>query len=51
LRALLCVHLLPFGLLAAQEGDVDRFSGSLKIVRVNDVELHYVEKGGGVGDL
>ena len=46
--ALLCAHLLPFGLLAAQEGDVDRFSGSLKIVRVNDVELHYVEKGGGV---
>jgi len=48
LRALLCAHLLPFGLLAAQEGDVDRFSDSLKIVRVNDVELHYLEKGSGV---
>ena len=45
---MLCAHLLPFGLLAAQEADVDRFSGSLKIVRVNDVELHYLEKGSGV---
>ena len=48
MRALLCAYLLPFGLLAAQEGDVDRFSDSLKIVRVNDVELHYLEKGSGV---
>jgi hypothetical protein len=48
LRALLCAHLLPFGLLAAREADVDRFSDSLKIARVNDVELHYLEKGSGV---
>jgi pimeloyl-ACP methyl ester carboxylesterase len=48
LHALLWGVFLASGQLAAQEADVDRFSGSLKIARVNNVELHYLEKGSGV---
>ena len=39
--------LLSTGLVA-QQGDGERFSALLKNVRVNGVELHYVEKGNGI---
>src|SRR5438105_13197934 len=56
--SLLCLLLLSAGLVA-QQGDGERFSALIKNVRVNGVELHYVEKGtrfplalihGGLGD-
>jgi non-heme chloroperoxidase len=45
--SLLLLLLLSAGLLA-QQGDGERFSALLKNVRVNGVELHYLEKGSGV---
>ena len=48
LPVLLCRLLLPFGQLAAQEADADRFSALLKIAAVNGVELHYFQSGTGV---
>src|SRR6266513_5323138 len=39
--------LLSAGLVA-QQGDGERFSALIKNVRVNGIELHYLEKGSGM---
>ena len=45
--SLLCLLLLSAGLVA-QQGDGERFSALIKNVRVNGVELHYLESGSGI---
>ena len=45
--SLLLLLLLSAGLVA-QQGDGERFSTLIKNVRVNGVELHYLEKGSGI---
>src|SRR5436190_4338068 len=45
--SLLLLLLLSAGLVA-QQGDGERFSTLIENVRVNGVELHYLEKGSGV---
>ena len=47
--SLLMLLLLFFSTgLVAQQGDGERFSALIKNVRVNGVELHYLEKGSGM---
>ena len=40
--------LRPSAGLVAQQGDGERFSTLIENVRVNGVELHYLEKGSGI---